>query len=202
MTRLTRDDIVAGAGRRFATYGYHGTSMRDLGEDLGILGSSIYAHVGGKQELLVAVVERGAEFFSASADAALAGASDPLDALAWLISGHIDVVLDHRSEARTYLAEVTFLDGAERRRIAAARRRYEDVFARTIADAQEAGLVGDDLDPRLGAIYVLSILNTVDRWYDEDGKLARADFASDVYSFVCRGLCGGDRRISASERRE
>jgi TetR/AcrR family transcriptional regulator, cholesterol catabolism regulator len=190
MTRLTRDDIVAGAGRRFATHGYHGTSMRDLGEDLGILGSSIYAHVGGKQELLVAVVERGAEFFSASADAALARSSDPLDALAGLISGHIDVVLDHRSEARTYLAEVTFLDGSERRRIAAARRRYEDVFARTIADAQETGLVRDDLDPRLGAIYVLSILNTIDRWYDEDGRLPREDFASDVFSFLCRGLCG------------
>ena len=48
MSRLTRDDIVAGAGRRFATHGYHGTSMRDLGEDLGILGSSIYSHDGGK----------------------------------------------------------------------------------------------------------------------------------------------------------
>ena len=66
MSRLSRDDIVAGAGRRFALYGYHGTSMRDLGDDLGILGSSIYAHIGGKQELLVAVVERGASFFEAS----------------------------------------------------------------------------------------------------------------------------------------
>ena len=37
MSRLTRDDIVAGAGRRFASHGYHGTSMRDLGDDLGIL---------------------------------------------------------------------------------------------------------------------------------------------------------------------
>jgi AcrR family transcriptional regulator len=199
MTRLTRDDIVAGAGRRFATYGYHGTSMRDLGEDLGILGSSIYAHVGGKQELLVAVVERGAGFFRASADMALEQAADPLDALARLIAGHIDVVLDHRSEARTYLAEVTFLDGAERRRIAATRKRYEDVFAATIAEAKDAGMIRGDLDPRLGAIYVLSILNTVDRWYDEGGRLTRSDFASDVYSFVCRGLCGGDERVTAPE---
>ncbi len=189
MSRLTREDIVAGAGRRFALYGYHGTSMRDLGEDLGILGSSIYAHVGGKQELLVAVVERGAAFFRESADAAIAAGSDPLDTLARLISGHVDVVLDHRAEARTYLAEVAFLDEGERERIVAARRAYEDVFVEVIGAARDAGQIDTDTDPRLAAIYVLSILNTVDRWYDEAGRLSRAQLAADVFSFVCRGLC-------------
>ena len=164
--------------------------MRDLGDDLGILGSSIYAHVGGKQELLVAVVERGAAFFRESADAACAEGSDPLDTLARLISGHVDVVLDHRAESRTYLAEVSFLDDRERARIAAARKVYEDVFDGTIAGGQDAGMIRKDLDSRLSAIYVLSILNTVDRWYDVDGRLTRAELATDVYAFTCRGLCG------------
>ena len=86
MTRLSRDDIIEGAGRRFASYGYHGTSMRDLGDDLGILGSSIYAHVGGKQELLVAVIERGAGFFEASARSAVESGPDPSSRLKALIS--------------------------------------------------------------------------------------------------------------------
>ncbi len=191
MTRLTRDDIVAGAGRRFATHGYHGTSMRDLGDDLGILGSSIYAHVGGKQELLVAVVERGASFFEASAAAALEGGADPLDTLERLIAGHIDVVLDHRSEARTYLAEVPFLDDEERARIAVTRRAYEDVFTSTIRDAQRDGLVRRDLDPRLAAIYVLSILNSIDRWFDQSGRLSRDEIASDIFGFACGGMVTG-----------
>lgn len=191
MTRLTRDDIVEGAGRRFATHGYHGTSMRDLGEDLGILGSSIYAHVGGKHELLVAVMERGAAFFTESADVAVAQGSSPLDTLGALIAAHVDVVLDHRWEAHTFLAEVSVLDDEERARITAARKRYEDVFASTIADARDAGDVREDLAPRLAAIYVLSILNGVDRWYDDDGKLTRREIASDIYSFACRGLCRG-----------
>jgi AcrR family transcriptional regulator len=121
MSRLSRDDIVAGAGRRFALYGYHGTSMRDLGDDLGILGSSIYAHIGGKQELLVAVVERGAAFFEASAAHALESATQPLEILRLLISGHIEVLTEHRSEARTYLTESWVINEVARTKINAAR---------------------------------------------------------------------------------
>jgi AcrR family transcriptional regulator len=190
MTRLSKDDIVAGAGRRFALYGYHGTSMRDLGDDLGILGSSIYAHVGGKQELLVAVVERGAAFFEASAVRALNRATQPLEILNLLIAGHIDVLIDHRSEARTYLTESFFLAEAERSKIIAARDAYEQVFIDTIEAARDAGEARADLDPKLTAIYVLSILNAIERWYDGHGRVSRDKLVEDVTSFVCRGVCG------------
>ncbi|MFB3044452.1 MAG: TetR/AcrR family transcriptional regulator, partial [Acidimicrobiia bacterium] len=68
--RNTRSDVVDAAGRLFAERGYHGTSMRDLGKELGLLGSSLYSHVDSKQDLLVAVVEEGARLFEASAEQA------------------------------------------------------------------------------------------------------------------------------------
>lgn len=190
MSRLTRDDIIAGAGVRFATHGYHGTSMRDLGDDLGILGSSIYAHIGGKQELLVAVIERGAAFFDASARSAVGEGGAPDEVLRRLVAGHIDVVLDHRPEARTYLSETSFLDDPERRRVDEARDRYEHVFVDVIARGRASGAFADDLEPRTAAIYVLSILNTIDRWYDESGRIDRVGLATDVHAFVMRGLGG------------
>lgn len=190
MTRLTRDDIIAGAGERFATHGYHGTSMRDLGEDLGILGSSIYAHVGGKQELLVAVIERGAAFFDASAKRATGAGGNGADQLERLIRGHVDVVLDHRAEARTYLSETYFLDDDERRRVAQMRDRYEQVFVDVILRGRRDGSFAVPTDPRLSAIYILSILNTVDRWFDESGRMDREQLASDLHAFVMNGLLG------------
>ncbi len=44
----SREDVVTAAGRLFAKRGFHGTSMRDIGEELGMLGSSLYSHVRGK----------------------------------------------------------------------------------------------------------------------------------------------------------
>ncbi|MEE8456852.1 MAG: TetR/AcrR family transcriptional regulator [Acidimicrobiia bacterium] len=188
MTRLNRNDIVAGAGRRFATHGYHGTSMRDLGDDLGILGSSLYSHVGGKQELLVAVVERGAAFFEQAAADALEMDEAPQERMRGLVSGHIGVLLDHRPEARTYLTEVDFLGDKARRRVNENRDRYEEAFRSTIADGITQGVFRPDCNPRLGAIYVLSILNALDRWYDEEGRLTRREVAEDIYRFVISGL--------------
>ncbi len=188
MTRLTRDDIVAGAGRRFATHGYHGTSMRDLGDDLGILGSSIYSHVGGKQELLVAVVERGAAFFEEAAAHALDGDAAPSERMRGLIEGHVGVLIDHRSEARTYLTEVDFLDESVQLRVNIVRDRYEDAFRSTIAAGIDQGAFRKNCDPRLAAIYILSILNALDRWYDEAGRLNATEIVDDLYRFVIAAL--------------
>ncbi len=188
MTRLSRDDIVAGAGRRFATHGYHGTSMRDLGDDLGILGSSIYSHVGGKQELLVAVVERGAEFFDEVARDSQASGASPADMMYDLIDGHVGVLLDHRPEARTYLTEVDFLDPETQRRVNAIRDQYEEAFRSTISNGIESGVFREDCDPRLATIYVLSILNAMDRWYNANGRLGRSQIVDDIYRFVISAL--------------
>lgn len=188
MSRLTRDDIVVGAGRRFATYGYHGTSMRDLGEDLGILGSSIYSHIGGKQELLIAVVERGAAFFEEAASTVLAIEAPPEERMRGLIAGHIGVLLDQRPEARTYLTQVDCLDKDEAERINKMRDEYEGAFYSTIVAGIDEGVFREDCDPRLAAIYVLSILNALERWYDEQGRLSRSEIVEDMYRFVIGAL--------------
>jgi AcrR family transcriptional regulator len=162
--------------------------MRDLGEDLGILGSSIYAHVGGKQELLVAVIERGADFFEASASTALAAQLGPEETFRLLVSGHIDVLLDHRPEARTYMSEVGFLEPEAQETVATARDRYERVFVETIERGHRSGAFLRAGDARLSAIYVLSVLNAIDRWYAESGRLKRTDLADDVFAFTSAGL--------------
>ena len=94
-TRNTRDDVVRAAGRLFAQRGYHGTSMRDLGKELGLLGSSLYSHVASKQDLLVEVVEDGSRLFEESARRALGMSGTASDRLEALIAGHVDVVIDN-----------------------------------------------------------------------------------------------------------
>ena len=125
--RRSREDVVAAAGRLFAERGYHGTSMRDLGEELGLLGSSLYSHVGGKEELLVEVIRRGAATFQALVDEVLAGG---------IKTG------DFRSA----------------------------------------------LDVPLAAIAVLSILNSVSRWYRPAGPKTPEELARGLFQFILRGV--------------
>jgi AcrR family transcriptional regulator len=188
MTRLSREDIVIGAGKRFATYGYHGTSMRDLGDDLGILGSSIYAHVGGKQELLLAVIERGAALFEVSAVAAVSSGDEAIETLHALISGHVDILVDHEAESTTFLNEAAFLEPSERERVTAMRDAYESVFRDTISSGSRSGKFRSDVDPKISGIFVLSMLNAIQRWYRPDGELSRKGLVEQLHTFAVSGL--------------
>lgn len=189
MSRKSKDDVIEAAGRLFAERGYHGTSMRDLGRELGVLGSSLYSHVEGKQQLLVEVVDRGAAFFQEAADAALAIDGSPADRLHALIDGHIGVVLAHRAAVRTYLDQAAVLDHDLRARVVEARDRYEGAFRTVLQEGVADGSFRSNLDVTLAAIYILSILNAVDRWYRLDGRLDPSALVDDIDDFVTAGIC-------------
>ncbi|HEY6629300.1 MAG TPA: TetR/AcrR family transcriptional regulator [Acidimicrobiia bacterium] len=186
--RNTRQDVVAAAGRLFAENGYHGTSMRDLGRELGLLGSSLYAHVDSKQDLLVEVVEEGARLFQASADAALATEGSAANKLHRLIAGHVGVVVDNPDVVRTYLNEARMLDPEHRGRVIAARDGYEQAFRRVIALGSSDGSLRPDADPKLGSIFLLSILNAIERWYHPEGEVGVTELVDEVSEFALGAL--------------
>jgi AcrR family transcriptional regulator len=190
-TRNSRSDVVSAAGRLFAERGYQGTSMRDLGRELGMLGSSLYAHVDSKQDLLVEVVEEGARLFQDSADRALAAGGAAAQKLSGLVAGHIDVVLDNRNVVRTFLNEARMLDDEHRARVIAARDAYERAFRDVIGAGVAEGSFRIDTDPKLASILVLSILNAVERWYRPDGEVDRSALVDSIVSLTMTGIATG-----------
>ncbi len=172
-TRNTRADVVATAGRMFAEKGYHGTSMRDLGKELGLLGSSLYSHIDSKEDLLVEVVDEGARLFLDSSGRAMAVDGTAKERLRSLIAGHVDVVLDHQDVVRTYLNEARMLDEGHRSRVVESRDAYEMMFRSVIQHGVSAGEFRANVDPKISAIFILSILNALERWYRPNGDLDR-----------------------------
>ena len=187
-TRNTKADVVAAAGRLFAERGYHGTSMRDLGKELGLLGSSLYAHVESKQDLLVDVVEEGARLFEASAGVALEADGTAAERLRRLISGHVDVVLDNIDISRTFLNEARMLDGVHRKRVLEARDHYEKAFRSVLRQGVVDGSFRPDLDPKTASIFILSTLNAIERWYDPAGPLNRDQLVKELTRFALNAL--------------
>lgn len=184
----SRDDVVQAAGRLFSTRGYHGTSMRDLARELGLIGSSLYSHIDSKEDLLVEVVERGAALFQESAEAALKVDGPATNRLKALVTGHVDVILDHREQVRTFLYESDVLAQAHRARVLAARDRYEGAFRQVLAEGRKAGLLRRSIDPSISAIFILSILNAVDRWYHPAGRLDRGRLVDEILAFALAGI--------------
>lgn len=190
-TPRTREDVVLAAGRLFAKRGFHGTSMRDLGDELGMLGSSLYSHVAGKNELLVEVIRRGAEFFNAVVAEANATEGSAVDELRMLVHGHVHVVVGHIDEARTFLFESRFLPEADRLKIVEMRDAYEAAYRTTLERGVREGSIDPQIDAGITAIFILSVLNALIRWYRPDGGRDADAIAAEMWSFVANGIGAG-----------
>src|SRR5919199_6702348 len=75
--RERSEEVYAAALRLFREKGYHATSMQDIAGAVGLYKGSLYHYIGGKEELLVRVFERGmgallAEVEAIAADAGMA----------------------------------------------------------------------------------------------------------------------------------
>ena len=200
--RHSRETVVRAAGKLFARRGYHGTSMQDLGEELGLLKSSIYSHVSSKEDLLLEVVRRAELLFNESARQAIRTTSGEASRLRALIAGHIRVILDHRDEASTFLHEARALDERYREAVTAARDGYERIFRRVIAAGVDSGEFDRRVDPVTAGIFILSMLNAVGRWYRPEGRLGPDELAREMWDFISSGLDpsrGGKRPGGASQ---
>lgn len=186
--RRSRDDVVAAAGRLFAERGYHGTSMRDLGEELGLLGSSLYSHVGGKEELLVEVIRRGAATFQALVDEVLAWEERPTEQLRRLVLGHVRIIVENLHESSVFLNEARFLSSESRHQVLELRDRYESAYRDVLAGGIKTGDFRADLDVPLTAIAILSILNSVSRWYRPAGPKTPEELGRGLFQFILRGV--------------
>jgi AcrR family transcriptional regulator len=186
--RRSRSDVVQTAGRLFAERGFHGTSMRDLGEELGLLGSSLYAHIGSKAELLVEIVDEGARLFQGLADEVAASGAGPEQKLRALIVGHVGILADNLDRAGTYLNEARHLPEEPRAAIVAMRDRYQQAFRAVLDEGVAAGAFRAGLDTGHATTFVLSLLNAIDRWYRPDGADSPAAVAGHLTDFVLEGI--------------
>src|SRR5215217_5417826 len=85
-----RDEILAIAVHLFATRGYHGVSMDDIGTAAGVTGPALYHHFAGKEAMLAAALIPVSEQLLAGGQARIAGhPEDPTAALAALIDFHV-----------------------------------------------------------------------------------------------------------------
>lgn len=184
----SKEDVVRAAGRLFAQRGFHGTSMRDLGGELGLLGSSLYAHVEGKNELLIEVIRSGARLFQDLASRVQGLDADASTRLRLLIEGHVEIVTSHIDEATTFLNEARFLPEEERAVIVDMRDAYESAYRTVIEDGIAADEFRSDLDSAVTAILVLSMVNALDRWYRVDGARSPAEIADRIYRLTIEGI--------------
>jgi TetR/AcrR family transcriptional regulator, cholesterol catabolism regulator len=154
-----RSELTRQAARLFAEKGYHGTSIGDLAEAMGVQKGSLYAHIESKADLLWEVAREGAEAFHAALD----GVPDELPAtekIRLALRAHLRVV----DVATVFVREWRYLTGERRDAFVAERRRYEERFRALFREGRELGELRTDLDDATATLLALSAANWAYTW--------------------------------------
>ena len=183
-----RAELVAVAARLFSERGYHGTSMQDLGNALGILRGSLYAHIGSKEELLFDVVSQGADRFLGRGRAARATGGTWSDRLRALLVGHVETAAQHLEASTVFLNEWRYLSIELRDIVQAKRDEYEALVRQIVEGGVQAGEFRRDADVRFAATLVLSAGNWTYTWYRPGGDLTPTEVGERFAELVTKGL--------------
>ena len=160
---VRRRELTRQAARLFAERGYHGTSIGDLAEAMGVQKGSLYAHIASKQDLLYATMREGAEAFHAGLDAVPEDVR-PSDKIRLALRSHLRVVAEQLDVATVFVQEWRYLEAERREEIVAERRRYEERFRALFREGRDLGELRTDLDEATAALLALSAANWAYTW--------------------------------------
>ncbi|SIS94434.1 TetR/AcrR family transcriptional regulator [Alicyclobacillus vulcanalis] len=189
-----KDQILAAARKLFSEKGYHGTTIREIAVEAGVLSGSLYAHIETKEDLLFEIADEGAEAFLLAARAVEAKWRNPVDRLREGLRAHIRVVADKQESAKVFFHEWRALSEERRKVIQAKRDRYEGHWRKWIEDGMAEGTVRS-ADPKFVRLCLLSVANWVYQWYQPGGDLTPEQISDHFWALLFAGI--GDEKAAA-----
>ena len=186
---MTRDDILLAAAQVFRQKGFHAASMNDIAQSVSLQKASLYHHISSKQEILLALLERGLDLLIQRIGEVAAQTDGAAPRLRRSMAVYLETLVEHVDVASVLLFEHRSLDAALREQHIPRRDQFESLWRGMIQDGVEEGQFHCS-DPGLAAKYLLGVLNWTLTWYRPGGPLGAAEIADQFADFFFDGLRG------------
>ena len=181
--RSRRDEILQIAVGLFASRGYHGVSMDDIGSAAGVTGPALYHHFAGKEAMLAAALIPVSEGLLAGGRERVALHAGPA-ALESLVDFHVDFALANPAVIALHLHELDRLPEEPRRQIRRLQRLYVEEWVGVLT------LLRPELEPaeaRVLAHAAFGLMNSTPFLGGEVERRRRADLLRDATMHALTG---------------
>lgn len=169
------DEVIAAAAALFAERGYGATSMRDIGERVGLLGGSLYHYVKSKDALFIRIHDRALQGAEDRIRAELAKVDGATERLATACRVLLEIQLDPASLTMPLMNDLRAVPEPVRVQLVERRDAFEALFADLVA----AMPLPAEVDRGVYRILLLTTLNTASTWY-RAGRLSLSEVARQI----------------------
>ena len=184
---MQRIDIIQAAAQIFRQKGYHGTSMQDIADAVHLQKASLYHHVTGKQDILVAILDQALDLLIVDIQEVARSEHTPQDKIRLAMRTYVSRLTQDLDLATVLLMEHRSLDDDLRAVHIDRRDRFEALWREIVQEGIESG-VFRQVDARLTSFAFLGVLNWLITWYRHEGSLSGEQIADRFADLMLLGL--------------
>jgi TetR/AcrR family transcriptional regulator, cholesterol catabolism regulator len=189
--------VLQAAGHLFRQKGFEAATVREIAGAAGMLPGSLHYRYASKEELLLALMDRGIVSAIDAVRRAIADVSDPLERLRAALRAHLHLLVRHDEAIYVALYEGRSLAGPARDHMVRLRDRYDALWDGLLHTAAGTGRVRPDVDLRLVRLFLLGAVNWSAQWFSPAGTYSADDIADAFADMVLNGLLIGPPQGSA-----
>ena len=182
-----KEQIITTAELLFKEKGYMATTMRDIARSEGVEAASLYSHIKSKDEILITICFRMAEYF----EMAMAEVNDIYfnaeEKLRMAIKNHVNIITTDLNASAVFLKEWRHLPEPELGEFIRRRHEYEDEFKIILQQGIDEN-VFDDADKKFAVLTILSTVSWIVEWYKPGGVMNPDEISDKLSDFILTGL--------------
>ncbi len=160
----TRQRIITAATHLFVRKGFSGTSISDLAKASGLTKGALYHHFENKDALFFAVIESVRQTWNKTVVRDVLASKNALTRLTTLVEVHTRLLSENKQICILLNGLIMEMDGVNPDFMAALQGVYEDLagfIESIIQKGQKAGQIRSDVDARLTAFNIVSMLRGI-----------------------------------------
>jgi|KBSMisStandDraft_5_1062788.scaffolds.fasta_scaffold671967_2 AcrR family transcriptional regulator len=194
----TDDPVLEIAGRLFREKGFDATTVRQIADAAGLLPGSLHYRYPSKEEMLLALVERGIASATEAVRLAIADATDPFERMRLALRAHLRLLVRDDVAIYVSLYEGRSLSGDSRAQMVRLRDRYDALWDGILHAAAGTGRLRHDVDLSLVRKLLLGAANWTAQWFSPHGSYSCDEVADAYADLLWRGVAQpGDRPVLA-----
>lgn len=183
-----RDQILRTATRIFCEKTYHGTSLQEIADSVGMRKGSLYYYISSKEKLLANIILDALQTLNNSLLPLENADLTPIETLRQVVREHVKFNAKYREVGTLFLTEKNVISSLEETdQMMQIFERRDKLVAKTLRAAIEAG-VYQPVDIRITSLAIIGLCNSVLFWYRPSGHFSYDEIADSFFEIIHHGL--------------
>lgn len=189
---ISRDHILESAAQVFCQKGYHGASMADIAEAVGLQKATLYHHFGSKQEILAELLDRAMAIVMEKMAQVMQLDSPPDAKLKAAIRAYLQVLCEQPDLSSVLLFEYRSLEKDLYKQHIRNRDKFEKMWRDLVKEGIDSGLMRSE-SVSMTVWALLGVMNWTITWYRPEGKLSAGEISDLFFNLFLEGLKSNKR---------